>query len=285
MLWELVQERANFDENGSIESFTVDNNGTGYTSDTNLTIVPIIRAIGYGQTAEVVMDTQNEFNATTGQNEFVSNSFRLATGFAGEPRGGSGYVIAPLFRSVDTEGNLVRWTQNGNSFNRLPLEETNGSSSSVAQFELGPEDTQYLDHILFGGFTHSPIAFNFEVNQTNETVETVYFVVDGRVEDLKEEGPFVFNLIPHEPKDYTVYALVRDTAGNLTASDEIVLSAEQFSGGGVSVALNMERGMTVASTSTILLSADVSSEFAVAEVEFFLDGESLGVVKPLIRSR
>ena len=104
------------------------------------------------------------------------------------------------------------------------------------------------------------------------------------VENLKEEGPFVFTMIPNEPKDYTVYALVRDTAGNLSASDEILLFAEQFTGGGISVALNMERGMTVESNSTILLSADVSSEFGVAEVEFFLDGESLGVVKPLIDS-
>ena len=78
--------------------------------------MPIIRAIGYGQTAEVVMDTESEFNATTGLNEFVSNSFRLDTGFAGEPRGGSGYVIAPIFRSVTAEGNLVSWTQNGKSF-------------------------------------------------------------------------------------------------------------------------------------------------------------------------
>ena len=120
---------ATLDVNGSINGFNVPVGGSGYTADTNLTIVPIIRAIGYGQTAEVVMDTVSEFNATTGENEFVSNSFRLATGFAGEPRGGSGYVVAPIFRSVNTEGNLVSWTQNGKSFNRLPLEETNGSSS------------------------------------------------------------------------------------------------------------------------------------------------------------
>ena len=275
---------ATLDENGSISGFNIPagKGGSGYNAATNLTIVPIIRAIGYGQTAEVVMDTESEFNATTGLNEFVSNSFRLDTGFAGEPRGGSGYVIAPIFRSVTAEGNLVSWTQNGKSFNRLPFEETNGSSSSVAQFELGPDGAQMIDHIVLGGFTHSPILFNFEVNQTNETIETVYFIVDGRVEEQKEEGPFVFTMIPHEPKDYTVYALVRDTAGNLSASEEIVLSAEQFTGGGVSVALNMERGMTVESNSTILLSADASSEFGVAEVEFFLDSESLGVVKPLI---
>ena len=167
-------------------------------------------------------------------------------------------MIAPFFRTIDMDGSLVRWNSGGINLNRLPLEDTNTTFSSVAQFSLGPIDTPMMDYLLFGGFAHSPIVFNFEVNQTTESIDRVYFVVDGRVEGEKEEGPFAFNLIPHEPKDYTVYALVRDTAGNLSASDEIVLSAEQFTGGGVSVALNMERGMTVESNSTILLSADAS---------------------------
>ena len=89
-------------------------------------------------------------------------------------------------------------------------------------------------------------------------------------------------MIPHEPKDYTVYALVRDKAGNLSASDEVLLVVEQFVGGGITADLNMEDDLVVESNTTILLSADVSSEFGVAEVEFFLDDESLGVVKPLI---
>ena len=111
--------------------------------------------------------------------------------------------------------------------------------------------------------------FNFEISQTTEDIDRVYFVVDGRVEEVKENGPFAFALIPDEPKDHSVYALVRDKAGNLNASEEISFSSERFVGGGVSMNLKVENGLEVESNSNILLSADVSSEFGVAEIDSF----------------
>ena len=271
-------------DNGSITGFTVINGGTGYSADTQLIIVPVVRAIGYGEPASVRMGVTREFNATSNQNEFVSHNIRLELDFEGNPRGGSGYITAPLFRTIDPTGRRWNWNWNGQNLNRLPLEETNSTTTSVAQFSISPLTQEMSSHVLLGGFTHSPVMFNFEISQTTEDIDRVYFVVDGRVEEVKENGPFAFALIPDEPKDHSVYALVRDKAGNLNDSEEISFSSERFVGGGVSLNLKVENGLEVESNSNILLSADVSSEFGVAEIEFFLDGESLGVVEPLFEA-
>ena len=188
-----------------------------------------------------------EFNATLGENVFVSQEISLELGFAGKPQGGSGYIIAPYFETLDaTDLNWKPWT----GLTRLPLEETNGSSSSVKQFNISTSSEQ-LDWRLRGGFAQSPIRYTFDVNQTNEKIDRVYFMVNGRVEAEATEPPYSFAGIPRVVQDFTIYALVRDTAGNIKASEKILVSTEKFLGSGIAVSLNMADGLEIESNSSI----------------------------------
>ena len=104
-------------------------------------------------------------------------------------------------------------------------------------------------------------------------------MVNGSVIGEATEPPYSFAGIPRVVQDFTIYALVRDTAGNIKASEKILVSTEKFLGSGIAVSLNMADGLEIESNSTLLLSADASSEFGIAEMEFFLDGQSLGINK------
>lgn len=56
---------------------------------------------------------------------------------------------------------------------------------------------QMIGSRLRGGFAHSPIHFNFEVNQTIEGIDRVYFVVDG-----EEHSWQIQFLIPNQSDRY-----------------------------------------------------------------------------------
>ena len=122
------------------------------------------------------------------------------------------------------------------------------------------------------------MLFEYEVNQTIEAIESVSLVVDGEIVEERFDEPYSFVMIPDEPKDYYVYALVRDKAGNLSSSEETTISVQRFSGGGVSVFLNMENRMVFEADDQILLSAQASSQYGVNEVEFFIDMKSVGKI-------
>ena len=91
-----AEVEASLDENGSINRFTVVQNGTGYSANnTDLLIVPIVRSIGLlGEEANIEISTLREFKYTLWKNVFVSQEISLKLGFAGKPQGGSGYIIA-----------------------------------------------------------------------------------------------------------------------------------------------------------------------------------------------
>ena len=191
----------------------------------------------------------------------------------GNTLGGFGYAISPSFRMIDANGLYVVAYVDQRNYSRLPLLDTNGSVSSVAPFEVQP-DGQMSGHLLSGGFTQAPMIFQFEVEKALEAIDRVFLVVDGQVVDVKTKPPFAFSMIPDEVKDYTIYGLVRDKAGNLSASEETVFAVEEFIGGGIFASLEMFDGMEVESDESILLIARANSEFGVEEVEFYEIGRA-----------
>ena len=161
----------------------------------------------------------------------------------------------------------------------------NGSLTAfqVHQGGSGYDNTTSLKLIpivrtLAAGMAHSPLLFEYEVQAGDEEIESVSLVVDGQIMEERTESPYTFYIIPTEPKDYLVYALVRDKAGNLSASEETTISVQPFIGGGVSATLVMEDGQSFEADDQMLLTAQVDSQYAVEGVEFFIDMQSVGKI-------
>ena len=83
-------------EYGKITSIQIQNGGIGYDiNSTNLKIVPVVRLVGNGTPAEIANPILTDFNETTGNEDFVSQTVLLDTNVDGILKRGSGYVTSP----------------------------------------------------------------------------------------------------------------------------------------------------------------------------------------------
>ena len=252
--------------------------GSDYESDTNFTlkIIPVIRSVNQGIEAqlEYAFNPPNEANATNRVDTIVSarnpdNSFML----------GSGYVVSPRLRLFPGSFGIV-----GND--RVPLELTDQPTSRIQPVNESivlDADSFINSARLIGGFTQSPIFISVEANSSGEKIESVSLVIDGvtDVELTKTEPSYdnVYNFawVPDEVKDYTVTAIVRDVAGNVVSTEESMFSIQNYEGAGVNLSLQGDNNYTIEANGQLLLIADATSQYGIAEVEFYIDDQSVGI--------
>ena len=260
---------------GKITGFEVKNGGIGYDiNSTNFKVVPVVRLIGNGTPAEITAPRITDTNETTGEPIFVSQSVRLDTNVDGTFKGGSGYVISPRM-SFSRAGVLF---QDGQSFERLPLAEPIGTTSSVAEFNIGPYGAPLGQSSLIGGFSHSPVSLSFNVFQTIEQIAEVVLLIDGIPFERKSSPPYSFEWVPDDSKDYSISAVVKDVVGNVSSTPTQTIAVKKFEGSGVSASFNVPIPESANVGTDLLLSVEAFSEVGVAEVEFFIDGVSVGKV-------
>ena len=113
---------------------------------------------------------------------------------------------------------------------------------------------------------------------TNELISEVSLVVDGVKVDSKKRPPYSFLWVPMEAKDYTVSALVLDYFGNVASTKTSRISIGNYFGSGMNMKLLGSDEMAVEGDGTLLLFAEASSQFGIAEVEYFISGVSVGRV-------
>ena len=252
-------------EDGNLTGFSVISGGSGYDqNNTSLKIIPVIRAIGNGTQAEIQLLTNFGGGQTINLVSNIDGSFRQGSGYTVSPA-----LITPPFRFV---------LFNGQSYERLPLD----GNSRVAPFEIGPTGNNIFtaNPFLVGGFSESPIPLSFSVSSPEE-LESLTLVVDGREIGVVTDEPFTFSWIPDEAKVYTIYAAARDFSGNVVMSLPNYVKVDSFSGGGISASFNSDSNSTAAiANSTIYVSGEAYSEFGIAEIEFFIDGISMGKTFP-----
>ena len=273
-----IQTDPQLDNYGTIVGFNKVSGGSGYEDgNISLKIVPVIRAVNQGEVAqlEYILNEPSEANATTRIAEITS-----AVNPDGSLQLGSGYVISPLLRQQPS-GRRVQ----GN--NRIPLAETDFPTSSVTPVNVTAVkaiDTEDNAAELIGGFTQSPIFISVEANSSGEKIESVSLVIDGETsEELiltqpSYENIYNFAWVPDEAKDYSVFATVRDVAGNVISTEESLFSVEDYKGAGVNLSIDGESNYSIEANGQLLLSADATSQYQMAEVEFYLDNISVGVV-------
>jgi hypothetical protein len=261
---------------GKIINFDVINGGKDYNlASTKLIIVPEINAVNQGEDAFVVISsgTLNEPNATR-----VSRNANIRQNVDESYMSGSGYVIAPELILLPQRSRI-----RGKS--RWPLAEGTGVSSSLQEVEIGWEDIvvdgvgRTESAILRGGFTQSSILFEIDVNQTNELISEVSLIVDGEKVETKYYAPYSFLWTPTVAKDYSINALALDNFGNIASTPVSTISVGDFFGSGVSMNLLGSDETSVEGDGTLLLFAEANSQFGIAEVEYFIDGVSVGIVK------
>jgi len=261
---------------GKIIDFNVINGGQWYdSSTTKFLIVPIINSVNEGEEASVSISeaTIDDPNAT-----IISRNVTIRKNVDGSFMNGSGYVIAPRL-ILQPSGMPIR------NNNRWPLEEGMGVSSSLQIKEIGWEDpvidgrAETKKAELQGGFTQSSILFELDVNQTNELISEVSLIIDGVKVETKSKAPYSFLWTPTIAKDYSINALAMDNFGNIASTPVSTISVGDFFGSGISIKLLGSDEMSVEGDGTLLLFAEASSQFGVAEVEYFIDGVSVGSVK------
>ena len=248
---------------GKITALTMIEPGINYKeSSLLLKVVPIIRAINEGVPAEAVLSAQMEFNATTGINEIKSSTILLKQNIDGSLKTGSGYVISPRLYTPPFESLMF----GGKSYARLPLSEPIANTSSVEPFELGPLSIALDDAVILGGFAQSPVFIDVNIVQGVESIEYVSLVVDGKTDALltknlpsnydpeTKTATYSFAWTPDEPKDYSITAIVRDVAGNISTTPESLISMENYQGGGVSLTAYGDSNYSVEANGQLLLS-------------------------------
>ena len=148
----------------------------------------------------------------------------------------------------------------------------------MADFNIGPYDSPVGEPTLTGGFSHSPIFFDFNVFQTLEEIDNVSLLVDGQLIESKGSPPYSFEWIPDLAKDYSISAVVKDAVGNVSSTPAKTISVRRFDGSGVNAKFNVPIPESANVGSDLLLSVEAFSEVGVAEVEFFIDMVSVGKV-------
>ena len=84
----IVNQSVGSQNYGKVTGFSINNAGSGYDKNsTTFKVVPVNRLIGNGTPAEIAVRVNSEFNATTGNNDFVSNSVSLVKNVDESSRG------------------------------------------------------------------------------------------------------------------------------------------------------------------------------------------------------
>ena len=84
--------------------------------------------------------------------------------------------------------------------------------------------------------------------------------------------------MPDEPRDYSITAIVRDVAGNVRSTDESTFSIVNYLGSGITVSFKGESNRYVESNGFLQLTAEATSAFGIAEVEFFIDDKNVSKI-------
>ena len=262
----------------SITGLQIESGGQGYDDNLSIRIVPQIRAINEGIPAEAGISYLYEFNDTIGTNVFKSTDITLRQNVDGSLRVGSGYVVAPRLITPPFSRLIV----DGKDWERVPLDDskiTGSGTTSIAPFALDELPFFLEDAYLLGGFAQSPIIIEVNATQSSvgEKIESVSLVIDGKTtEDLtKSEPPFSFSWVPDEPKDYSIAAVVKDVAGNVRSTEESTFSVVNYEGSGIGISFTGESNLSVESNGFLQLTAEATSVYGIAEVEFFIDDKKV----------
>jgi hypothetical protein len=250
---------------GSIIDINIDDSGQGYDENTLITITPVVRSIGFGTPAEISL-TFREDNGTQ-----VPSTISIDTNPDQTLQTGSGYVVSPRLITPPYSGIQ--------GLERIPLLAGN-SGIDPSIFPIAGIDRMIERAYLSGGFTQSSIFFDLGIPDVSQ-IRNVRLIVDGQEKDSKTKPPFSFTWTPDETKIYSVYAIAQDYAGNVFITDDNQVKIENYTGSGITGSFSIDADLSsVPAKSTIFLSSKAKSEFGVAEVEFYLDGISLGKAFP-----
>lgn len=285
----VLDQNTSSDDYGKITGFTVLNGGSGYDQNVSISVMPILRLVGFGRPAEISAARtaiRNNFGNITGWTYHYS----LKKDVSGNDLSGYGYAIAPRWEIQNSNG---RWftftdiTQGGLiNYERLTLVDNNFTTGGVAPINREGGDIVnistgiggHLGNRLLGGFTQSPCFYQYEVTQANEPLERVQFFVDGRLIDEKQTPPFSFTFIADDPGEYSIYASAIDKSGNIATSQSNTVKVERYLGSGISSGLSLESDYSIAADTKTILTASASAEAGVAEVEFYINETSYAKV-------
>jgi hypothetical protein len=253
---------------GKVIDFEVDpqNRGSGYDQETKIRLVPQVNAVGFGTPAEVTLGFIDDGNGTT-----IPNRISLRTGADQNPIVGSGYVNSPRLRLLPS-GGIV-----GREFLRLAQTPSGSYGVDPSQFPIQVPTREPEGAFLEGGFTQSALMFEFSISEP-EKIDNLTLMVDGEAVETKGEAPFTFSWIPGDTKEYQIYAVAQDFSGNIIMTELNYVSVGYFTGGGVEASFDMAQSITLPTNASIFLNGTASSEYGIAEVEFYREGKSLGKV-------
>jgi hypothetical protein len=244
---------------------TIDNGGQGYSStNTVLSIVPTISTVVEGDRVQISYDPDyNQTNLT----EIIGARFYIGADLSGSLQG-SGYVVAPRYQVAYPH------------FGRLPLEDpTAGSTTSRPQFfddNIGDNYEASVAPIVTGGFSHAPVFFEINATKENGVIEEVGLLLDSEIVNSDFSPPFNISWIPDDPGYYNLYSYAKDNLGNITMSEELTILVQEMEGSNIKAEFLSPQTDTFTSGSNIFLSVQATGENGISNVEFFMDGQSIG---------
>ena len=256
---------------GKIVALTIVDGGTGYKkadgvtliNDAKISIVPTFQSIKEGVKAEI--ETQKTSNA---EGVIAETSYSLAVDISNQPKTGSGYVTMPTLVGPSENASIIQ----------LPLNALNPEqpSSGVAPFELKLDGDQ-LSGDVEGGFNHAPLFVEFNASSSVGEIVEVFVAVNGKIDPaVKVLPPYVFELLLGDPKEYSIVAYAKDEFGNLTASEPLLVVATTMEGAVPAGSFVGDAVETHQVGSKFVLTASLSSESGINNVEFFQNDISLG---------
>jgi hypothetical protein len=285
----VLDQNTSSNDYGKVTGFTILNGGLGYNSNISISVMPILRLVGYGRPAEITASRTAVLDQF-GNLEFWNYQYSLKKDVSGNDLSGYGYAISPRWEQLTSQGRWVTFTdftaQGNEPYERLRLIDSNFTTGGVAPLNRagGPVVTiqtgigGHLGNRLLGGFTQSPCFYEYLVTQTNEPVDRVQFFVNGQLQDEKQTPPFAFTFIADDPGEYDIYASAIDKSGNVKTSQINKVQVERYDGSGISSALSLDSNYAIAADTKTILTASASSEFGVAEVEFYINETSYAKV-------
>ena len=191
---------------------------------------------------------------------------------------GEGYVVSPRFDPpiVIEEGNQRKLVD------RLTLTEPVNGTSSVEDFTY-VKPGAFAKANLSGGFTRAPLYIQALPKNGYDNIESVSLMVNGIIndEDRLTKKPYNFIWVPGDPEDYILSFVVKDYDGNIYTTPAETLSVKDYYGSGIGSKFHGSIESEIQIGSEAIYSVQASSEFGVSEVEFYLDGESVGMGTPV----
>ena len=88
--------------------------------------------------------------------------------------------------------------------------------------------------------------------------------------------PYTFPLIADNPKDYQISFAVKDFDGNVFFTNPATLNVDEYYGSGIISSFSGDISSTMQIGSDSMFSVLATSEYGISEVEFYVDGVSVG---------